>query len=234
MWVPAWLFMPSAGADRSKPAVISLEPSGHNVGWQEDGLYQSLARAGYVVCVPDLRGLGDLAPEFGRGAARHSRAHEGEDEYAWGSLILGRSLLGQRVTDLLAVSQALRHHPAAQGRRILVAALQKMTVPALFAAALDPNIQSLYLSAGLASYQSIVENERYTAAFVNFAPRILEHTDLPEVAASIAPRRVILAGAVSGSGAAMDTAAVRRLYEKGGNIEVRGEGAWDLAALQQL
>ena len=233
VWVPAWLFLP-AGGDRSKPVVISLEPAGRNVRWQESGLYQSLAQAGYVVCVPDLRGVGDLAPEYGRGAARHSRAHEAEDEYAWSSLILGRSLVGQRVTDVLAVAQAMRRHPAAQDRRIVVAALQKMTVPALFAAALDANIQAVYLAGGLASYRSVVEAEQYNVPLVNFVPHVLEHTDLPEVAASLAPRRVILAGAVGASGAAMSAAEARQLYAQAGNTEIRAEASWDLAAFQQL
>lgn len=233
VWVPAWLFL-AAGGDRSKPVMIALEPAGRNGRWQESGLYQALAQAGYVVCVPDLRGVGDLAPEFGRGAAGHSRSHEAEEEYAWGSLILGRSLLGQRVTDVLAVSRAMRQHPAAQGRRMVVAALQKMTAPALFAAALDANIQELYLSAGLASYGSVIEAEQYNVPFVNFVPHVLEHTDLPEVAASLAPRRVILAGALNASGAAIDADEVRRLYAQAGNVEVRGEALWDLAAFQQI
>jgi hypothetical protein len=63
---------------------------------------------------------------------------------------------------------------------------------------------------------------------------VLEHTDLPEVAASLAPRRIILAGAVGASGAAMNAAEARELYAQGGNTEIRAEASWNLAAFQQL
>ncbi|HYM10286.1 MAG TPA: prolyl oligopeptidase family serine peptidase, partial [Bryobacterales bacterium] len=231
--LPAWLFLPNK-ANLLKAVVISLEPAGHNVRWHEGELYQSLAAEGLAVCVPDLRGVGDLLPEFGRGSARYARSHEVEDDYAWGSLILGKPLLGQRVADVLAVASALRHHPALTGRHIVIAAQEKMTVPALFAAALDPGIESLYLSGGLVSFRSIVETEQYRYPFANFLPHVLEHTDLPEIAASLAPRRVVLAGAVDAAGDTVSAAEVQRTYEKASNVEVTPEAQWNLGAFQKL
>jgi dienelactone hydrolase len=233
VWAPAWLFLPK-NSDPSRPAIISLEPAGRDVRWHEGELYQSLAQAGCVVCVPDLRGVGDLSPEFSRGAARYARSHSNEDNWAWASLILGKPLLGQRVTDILAVVHALRSHPSLAGRRLTIAALGKMTVPALFAAALEPAVQSLYLAGGLVSYRSIVETEQYTHPFCNFLPHVLEYTDLPEVAASVAPRRIVLAGAVDGSEQTMEPAVVRRIYEKATNVEVLAAPTWDATALGKL
>ena len=42
-----------------------------------------LAEQGCQACAPDLRGLGDATPEFGRGAARHGREHNNEEHYSW-------------------------------------------------------------------------------------------------------------------------------------------------------
>lgn len=233
VWLPAWLFLPKQPAEAT-PVILALEPGGRNARWHEGELYQSLAAQGHPVCVADLRGIGDLAPEFGRGASRYARSHNDEEHYAWASVILGKPLLGQRVTDVLAAVKALRAHPALAGRRIVVAAQQKMTVPAQFAAALDPGIESLYLAGGLASYQSIVETEQYSYPFANFVPHLLEHIDLPEITASLAPRRVMLAGMVDAAGEPVDAAVARRLYQQATNAQIFNEAKWDVGALRQL
>jgi dienelactone hydrolase len=185
VWVPAWLFQPKR-ADASKPLVIVAEPA--RAAWQEGELYDQLAAQGCIVCAPDLRGLGDLAPEYPRAAARSAREHGNEESYAWASLILGKPLAGQRTTDLLAVVQGLRSH----GRRMVLAARGHVTVPALFATALEPAIDAVYLAGGLASFQSIVDTEDYNHPFANFVPGMLLHTDLPDLMRAIAPRRVVM------------------------------------------
>ena len=233
VWAPAWLFL-SRKEDASKPIVLSLEDGGRNRSWHEGELYQVLAAKGYPVCVADVRGLGDLAPEFGSGSAGYMRAHQDEENYAWSSLMLGRPLAGQRVTDILALAAALRAHSSSRGRRVVLAARGKMTVPAIFAAALDREIAELYLAGGLVSFRNLVDTEDFDHSFANFVPGLLRHTDLPELVESLAPRRVTLAGTVNGAGGTMDTAAVRRIYSpavKAGILNVRDQADWDLASL---
>jgi len=243
--LPAWLYLPppksgSGGirtdmeiSQAAKPLLLILEPAGRDQRWQEGGLYHTLAQRGYPVCAADVRGVGDLTPEIGRGAADYARSHADEEEYGWASLILGKPLLGQRVTDILALAAALRAHPAVRGLTLKIAALSQLTTAALFAAAMDPAIGELYLAGGLVSYRSVVMTERHNAPFGSFVFGILRHTDLPEVTAALAPRHVCLAGAVDGAGATMEAAAVRALYGdgQGEHIEVRPEAKWDVEAL---
>jgi hypothetical protein len=229
VWLPAWLYLP-AKRDASNPALLVLETVGRDARWQEGGLYHTLAQRGYAVCVADVRGGGDMTPEMSRGAAEYARDRANDDSYAWASLMLGTPLVGQRTTDILALAAALRAHPALQGLSLKVAASGRLTTPALFAAAMDPAIGELYLAGGLISHRSVVESERYNAPFGNFVFGILRHTDLPEVAASLAPRRVCLAGAVDGEGGTMTVAAVRAAYG-GEHIVVRPEARWDVEAL---
>ncbi|MBO0800839.1 MAG: acetylxylan esterase, partial [Blastocatellia bacterium] len=167
--LPAWLFRPKTGM-RIKSVLLLIEPAGRNNGWSEGGLYQQLAEDGHIVCVPDLRGVGDLTPEMGRGPARHAARHAMEQELAWASLILGKPLVGQRVTDLLAVQEALRNHEGVKDHPLVVAARGEMTVPAQLAAALDHNFTALYLSGGLFSFRNIVETEYYNHPLANFVP----------------------------------------------------------------
>ena len=104
VWAPAWLFLPKRDWTR---LLLVIEPNGRNGAWHEDELYDQLAGAGIAVCAADVRGVGDLEAQFGPGAAGYARSHSTEENYAWASLILGRSLLGQRTTDIVALAQAL-------------------------------------------------------------------------------------------------------------------------------
>ena len=225
VWIPAWLFLPKQPGE-TKSVVVVLEPSGRT-SWHENELYDLLAAGGSAVCAPDLRGMGDLTPEFGRHAARNAREHANDEMWAWSSLALGKPLAGQRVADLLAVVQGLRARPDLHGKRLILAARGFPSVPALFTAALEPEIHGLYLAGGLVSFQSIVDTEDYEHPFGNFVPNLLAHTDLPELAASMAPRRVILAGAVDGAGRRMAAEDVRKLYPDAAHVEVLPDALWE-------
>ena len=114
-----------------------------------------------------------LRPEYSPGASGYAGSHQREEDYAWGSLILGKPLAGQRVADILALTSALGKYPATAGRPIHLAALGKLTVPALFAAALAPNIQKLYLAGGLVSFQNVVK-QKFTRTIWEFRSRFVK------------------------------------------------------------
>ena len=165
---------------------------GSNSAWHEEELYDQIATAGVAVCAPDVRGVGDLQGQFAPGSVGYARGHASEDEYAWASLILGRSLLGQRTTDIVAFAQALaREYP---GANVVLAAREKMTVPALCAAALTPGVSKVYLVRPLPSWRRVAENENYTCPPANIVPDALAAADLPQIAESIAPRQVTVGG----------------------------------------
>ena len=223
VYVPAWLFRPKKETDR---LLLLLHPSGRNNAWKEGDLCQQLALRGITVCALDVRGIGDLTPEFSPGAAAYARSHQLEEDYAWSSLILGKPLLGQRVSDLLAVAGAFAD------RKIAIAALGTMTVPALFGAALDRNIDRVYLAGGLVSYRNIVETENHRLSFANFVPDILASTDLPEVIADLAPRKIVIAGTVDAAGS--PAKAAREVYATAlqrGHLELRDKADWSAGSL---
>jgi len=112
-----------------------------------------------------------------------------------------------------------------------------MTVPALFAAALEPAIDALYLAGGLSCFASIVQTENYRQPFANFVPGILAHTDLPEIAARLAPRRVTIAGPVDGGGEPLNMEAAKKVYTSslaGGHLNIRENPDWNVEALAQF
>jgi hypothetical protein len=182
-----------------------------------------------LICAADIRGVGALTPEFSSRSSGYAAWHEREENYAWGSLILGKPLIGQRVTDILAIAAALRKHPDVNGMSIRIAARGKLTVPALFATALDPAIQGLYLSEGLTSFRDVIDSEVYDHPFANFVAGLLNHTDLPELAASIAPRPILLSGMVNAKGDRIGVEAVRQIYSaanQAGNLSIQPYRDW--------
>ncbi|MGI8958263.1 MAG: alpha/beta hydrolase family protein [Bryobacteraceae bacterium] len=232
VWVPAWLFVP--GNTHAKgSALLVLDERGRNAGSREDGTYHRLAREGRVVCAADIRGIGDMRPEVGRGDPAYTMPHDSEDDFAWASLILGNSLLAQRVQDILAVLQAMRNEPRIAGRRIIMAARARLTVPALFAFAASSLAESLYLAGGLVSYQNVLDTEIYREPLASFGWDLFRRTDLPLLAAQAAPRRVHLAGVVDAAGNPVDLSLVRRIYSSE-NVHVSAIPAWDEAGFRTL
>jgi hypothetical protein len=223
--IPAWLFVPRKTTGQ-EPVLLIAEPQGRNSRAGEGALYHELAEAGRVVCAVDVRGVGDTVPEVARGAARYTIPHAEEEHWAWASLILGKPMAGQRALDLARTAAALRRHPAANGRRTILCASGKMTVPALLAAALEREIEALYLSAGLVSFRAIVETEEYKHPFANFVPDLLLYTDLPQIAQKLSPRKITLAGTVDGSGKQIPVEPVRAAYGNESHITILAEASW--------
>lgn len=186
VFVPAWLFHPKQAAS-GNPLAVLVEPAGRNARWNEDALCQQLAARGVTVCAADVRGIGDLRPEYPRHAPGHGRSHQEEEAFAWSSLMLGKPLVGQRVTDLVAVVRALRWPGP-----VTLAALGTMTIPALFAAAVEPAISRVYLAGGLRSYRWLVEQPEYSQPLANLLFDALRNLDIPEAVASLGPDRAVV------------------------------------------
>ncbi len=183
------------------------------------------------MCAPDLRGIGDMRPEYSAGAPGYTGPRESEDDYAWASLVLGRSLLGQRVTDLVAVIEALAS--AEWGGTPLLAARGQLTVPALSAASLSSKVAGLYLADHLISWRSLAGTEDYRHPLANFIPDVLRSTDLPQIAGTLTPRKLILAGVLDGGGKPVPVPDAKRAYSSP-NIEIREEAAWDPDVLSRF
>lgn len=233
VWLPAFLLIGDK-TPPTKPVLLVLDETEHDRLWFAPEVDQILAEDTPVICTAEVRGVGALIPEFGRGAADYENWHQHEENYAWSSLALGKPLVAQRVTDILALVTALHAHPVSAGRQVYVAALGKLTVPALFAAVLEPEIKGLYLVRSLASFQSLVQTEVPNYPFANYVPGLLNHTDLPELAAAIAPRKIVLAGTINAEGSAVDSNAVRTMYgsaASAGNLSVIPNDDWSAATL---
>ena len=230
--VPAWLFMPDQ-PDRRNSTLLVLDDRGRNHGAHEDDVYHRIARSGRAACAADIRGIGDTLPEVGPGSPGYTLEHATEEEFAWASMILGRPLLAQRISDILALVQTLVNWLGQANGSVALAARGRLTVPALFAFAASPNIGSLYLAGGLVSFDNVLQTEIYHQPLANFAWDLFRVTDLPLLAASAGHRAIHLAGAVDAANSPVALNDLRRLYPSP-NVRLSSEPLWDDKALGSI
>jgi hypothetical protein len=231
VWIPAWIFAQEK-VDPGRPVILLLDDRGRNAGVGEGGLYEMLARSGILVCAADVRGIGDTRPEVARGNPGYTIGHDAEEDFAWSSLILGKSLLRQRAEDILALTQALKNDPRTVGRRIVIAAKGRLTVPALLAFAAAPLADSLYLAGGLVSYRNLLDNEEYRQPLASFEWEMIQKTDLPQLA-EFSGRSIQLAGTVDAFGNTMDMDSLRRIYSST-RVRFSTEPPWTQQAFESM
>lgn len=190
--VPGSPFLPPISAGGTPSGTVLLLSLDTQAGAEEIALTSALTSAGRTVLKLQLRATGAYAQPgdaIGR-APDHNTAE-------W-ALWTGPPLLGQWVRDVRAALSAIEVE-GGDLAGLTVVGIGPGGVVALCAAALDHRIQEVATVGALASYITDVPYEGQRLGIM--APGILrEAGDIPHVAALIAPRRLIIAGGVSGDG----------------------------------
>ena len=193
-----------AGSDAKAPVAILLDLDGAAKA-REQPIAAEILRAGWGLVTLDLRATGALAvPNDRVGLAPDHNSAE------WG-LWIGRPLLGQWVTDVVKAVDAL-------GRpEVAVVGVGPAGVVALSAAALDPRITRV---AAVGSLASFVADQPYRNQRLGIlAPGIVREVgDVADLAALVAPRRVVIAGAVDAGGTPLTLDTIRTAYRPAAHV----------------
>lgn len=200
--VPMLLALPDGEGPR--PAVIYLHPDGKKGAAAPGGAIETLAREGYIVLAPDLIGSGETAPRIGR-PNDHNAA------YYVGALVRA-SVVGLQAEDVSRAVAWLGTHPRVRPDAIGLAAARSMGPTAIHAAALDKGISWLVLERTLAAYSEVVLNHFYATSTDGLVPAALTAYDLPDLLASIAPRRVTVIAPVDQRGEPLTAEAAGRIF----------------------
>jgi dienelactone hydrolase len=230
--VPLLLLRPSTAA-ASTPVVVAVSEGGKEGFFDfRSNQIEKLVKSGVTVCLPDLRGTGETAPDFRRGPAA------GEISLAATELMLGDTLLGERLKDLRTVVAYLAGRPDLDPQRMAIwgdsfapvnpqqglfdeapgfrigPKIQHQAEPlggalAILGAVYEDRLRTIVVRGGLIGYLSILDDAFAYVPEDVVVPRILEVGDLSDVAATLAPRPLLLEGLVDGKNRLAEEPALR-------------------------
>lgn len=218
--VPLVLLIPDHRPGARLPVVIALAQAGKQaVLRQRAEVLAELLDGGVAVCLPDVRGTGELRPTDA--SRRYSGASTSLSATEW---LLGQTLVGARLRDLRSVLRYLRTRAdLAPGRvalwgdsvappnpkdRNLSVPLEVDPFPdqaeplggllALLGTLYEDDIRVVYTHGGLVSYHSLLQSPFCYVPHDALVPAALTVGDLPAVAAALVPRPLRLEGMVDG------------------------------------
>jgi hypothetical protein len=134
------------------------------------------------------------------------------ERFAWANLVLGNSVIGQRVWDIVRTLDYLSSRPDVDASQIRVIGQEEAALAALMAAVIDTRIRSVLLSRMVVSYLSVVQSTDYSLPLDWFVPGILRHFDLPDLSAAVYPRPAWIVDACDASGTTLTEQEVRQHY----------------------
>ncbi len=135
-----------------------------------------------------------------------------EYESATDALMLGRSLLGQQVSDLLyAVRYAQLLFPGVP--TMLAGSGPRMALAALFAAALEDTIATIWVDRLLPSYRLLVEEDDQVFPITAYVFGILKISDIPAVVEMIAPRELLITQSIDARLQPLEVGEARRILQ---------------------
>jgi hypothetical protein len=220
--VPGLLFDGGRG-----PLVIYADGAGKAAAVAPGGAADRMARAGARVLSLDLRGLGETAP--GKPAASRPNYFGADTFEAFVALHLNRPLVGQRATDLLAVVAKM----AGEFDDIQLVGVGSAGPAVLHAAALEPRVKRLTLEDSLVSWSAVVRTPVGYDQLTNVVPGALTAYDLPDLAASLAPRPLTIRRPADPTGQPLTRAAAEGAYRAVRAAYARADGEKHLVIVAQ-
>ncbi len=183
--VPSLLLLPNAPAG-PLPAVLYLNTAGKATDAAPGGDMEAIVKSGHAVLAIDVRGTGETAP-VGRQGGYTSTYQSFMRAY-----LTGNTLAGMQVTDVLQSLRFLRErtNKRVDPARLAIFGKANGGVLALYAAALDPAVTKIAIEGALTSYMELARAPRHEGVLDLIVPGVLRQFDLPDLARSIAPRRL--------------------------------------------
>lgn len=206
IFVPLLMLLPRG--KESPPVVVAVSQSGRAALLKErTETVAELLRAGFAVCLPDVRGTGETREGSSRGRT------SGDTNRSVNLQMFGETLAGQRLRDLRSVLDYLRErddidadalgiwgdanvepNPANADFNIPhdVARPPRQPEPlgcllGLLLALYDDEVDAVFINRGLASFHSVLESPHVYVPHDAVIPKMLTVGDVSDLVAAIAP-----------------------------------------------
>ncbi len=186
--LPAVVLTPKNPSDQS---YLYVHGDGKAVALQPDGGAWALAKAGQVVMVIDVRGVGELeSPENYKGWAQYF-GQDWQDYFA--AYLVGKSFVGMRTEDVLDAAWALKAHSAVVEKNpVHVIGVGEAAPAVLHAAAFEPNMfASVTLEDDLDSWNGLLGEKVTHNQLINAVHGALLVYDLPELREFVAKKGLL-------------------------------------------
>ena len=165
----------------SNDVVLYLHTEGKTTDAGVDGPIENFVQSGAAVLAVDLRGTGQTQ------ADRKRNFYTAEYQDAMMAYLLGRSYIAMRTEDILASARyAADRFSGARLGGVLMIAIGNIGIPALHAAALEPQLfKHLSLSQTLSSWSNVIHNRLNHGLITHVVHGALRYYDLPDLAATL-------------------------------------------------
>ena len=200
--VPCYLLIPNTGK-KKYPVAITLQ--GHSSGFHNSiaepkddenpdyalgrGAFAVQAvKRGYIALAIEQRGMGERRPN-----ERHQKDAQMCEYTAHIALMLGRTILGERMWDVSKAIDALANFPECDTEKILITGNSGGGTMSFYAAAFDERIKLSVPSCAFCTYEDSIMNWYHCSC--NFIPHSYLWFEMQDLSSLIAPRRLaIVAG----------------------------------------
>ena len=225
--VPCYLCIPKTGK-KKYPVAITMQ--GHSTGfhnsvgiikYDRDKDYHprgqfalQAVEHGYIALAIEQRGMGERnSPDINRSYDRPCQWHSSV------ALALGRTIIGERVWDIMRAIDLLPNFPECDTDKILITGNSGGGTISYYAACLEDRIKLSVPSCAFCSYETSILKVLH--CFCNFIPSAYRYFEMQDLSALIAPKNlVIVAGKkdpifpIDGVEDGYET--VKAVYEKAG------------------
>ena len=183
IYLPALMFIP--GTDAGQAAVLYIHEEGKSAAAAPGGPIEAMVKTGKRVLAVDLRGTGETQ-QSKQNKFTDAIGLDWKDVFT--AYLLGRSYVGMRAEDVLLCARYLKQ----QAGPVELIASGNVTIPALHAAALEPELfSSVKLTGLLSSWSNVIESGRSYNQQVNAVHGALTAYDLPDLAATLGDKLII-------------------------------------------
>ena len=195
--LPALAFVPQKPSGK---VYLYLHGDGKAADAAPGGPIDQLVRNGHEVLAVDLSGIGETALSAQPTTRRHwSQSLFGPDgESFWLAYLLGKSLIGIRTEDALAAARYLQaSQDGGTQRKVQVIGIGRAGLPALHAAALEPELfETVSVRQAIASWDDVVQAPLGMAHLTETIHGVLGTYDVPDLKRLIGADKVTVTDSV--------------------------------------
>lgn len=160
--------------------------------WQEERAFlDTLAKRGFAVVVVDPRGVNSLRPKLSIKGHDYADPLVGvEENLAYNAFLVGKSLLGMRVTDIRAAVKTLAAE--VKPSRIVLVGRRDAGLVACFTAAVEPRVTHVAMEQMPLNYRQYFDPVGRPINAASILPNVMrDYGDIDQILASIAPRPML-------------------------------------------